>query len=107
MLASRLSSSADSAIQRRVLTEADAVDIWIARWLRIRVRDLVRRYNCDSRRLYEVWWGVRFPASRQKAMAIFAERHPALLDRVQFGYRRIPRAAALDGQLELFSEAGT
>ena len=87
---------------RRVLTEADAIDIWIARWLRVRSRDLVRRYNCDSRRLYEIWWGDRFPASREKAMELFLARYPGLSDRVHFGYRRIPRALPLDGQLELF-----
>ncbi len=49
------------AIARRPLTEADAVDIWIARWLRIRRKDLVRRYGCDPRRLYEIWEGTAFP----------------------------------------------
>jgi hypothetical protein len=88
---------------RRLLTEADAIDIWIARWLRIRRKDLVARYGCDPRRLYEIWWGERFPASREKAMQLFLERHPGLADRVHFGYRRIPRKAALDGQLELFN----
>ena len=48
------------AIARRPLTEADAVDIWIARWLRIRRKDLVRRYGCDPRRLYEIWEETRF-----------------------------------------------
>jgi hypothetical protein len=36
--------------QRR-LTETDAVGIWIARWLRIRRKDLIARYGCDPRRL--------------------------------------------------------
>ena len=36
-----------AALARRPLTEADAVDIWIARWLRIRRKDLVNRYGCD------------------------------------------------------------
>lgn len=86
----------------RVLREADAVDIWIARWLRIRRKDLVRRYGCDPRRLYEIWWGERFPASREKAMQLFAERYPGLADRTHFGYRRIPRVVEARGQLELF-----
>lgn len=90
--------------QPRALTEADAVEIWIARWLRIRRRDLVARYGCDSRRLYEIWWGERFPASRDKAAELFRQRHPALVDRTSFGYRRIPRTAPVpDGpQLCLF-----
>ncbi len=57
--------------QRR-LTEADAIDIWIARWLRIRRKDLIDRYGCDPRRLYEVWEGTRSPGSREKALVRFA-----------------------------------
>lgn len=86
---------------RRALTEADAVEIWIARWLRIRRKDLVARYGCDSRRLYEIWWGDRFPASREKAMQLFEQRYPGLIDRTHFGYRRIPRKVAGGDQLAL------
>jgi hypothetical protein len=74
----------------RSLTEADAVEIWIARWLRIRPRVLAERYRCDARRLYEVWWGERFPASRAIAERLFRERYPSLAERTSFGYRRIP-----------------
>lgn len=90
--------------QPRALTEADAIEIWIARWLRIRRRDLVRRYGCDPRRLYEIWWGERFPASREKAAAVFRQRHPGLVERTSFGYRRIPRPAPAKAgeQLGLF-----
>jgi hypothetical protein len=91
----------------RRLTEEDAVDIWIARWLRIRRKDLIDRYGCDPRRLYEIWEGKRFPASRDKALAVLAEQHPGLAQRVDLGlHRRIPRRAALDGQLELFDAPG-
>jgi hypothetical protein len=87
----------------RILTEADAIDIWIARWLRIRRQDLLDRYACDPRRLYEIWEGVRFAGSRIKAQAPFAELHPGLLDRVDFGlHRRIPRSLPRDLQPELF-----
>lgn len=75
----------------RALTEADAVEIWIARWLRIRRKDLMARYGCESSRLYEIWWGERFPASEAKARQAFAARYPGLVDRTAFGYRRIPR----------------
>lgn len=89
--------------QRRVLAEADAVDIWIARWLRIPLKQLVARYACDSRRLYEIWWGQKFPASRAKAEALFAERYPGAAGHTAFGYRRIPRANDHDkSQQELF-----
>lgn len=62
------------AVARHPLTEADAVDIWIARWLRIRRKDLVNRYGCDPRRLYEIWEGARFPEARPKALEVFARR---------------------------------
>ena len=75
------------------LTEAEAIEIWIARWLRIRRKDLMARYQCDSSRLYEIWWGQRFPGSREKAAEHFRERHPGLVERTTFGYRRIPRKA--------------
>jgi hypothetical protein len=87
----------------RRLTETDAVDIWIARWLRIRRKDLLIRYGCDPRRLYEVWEGTRFPASRDKALGLFRERYPALVDRVDYGpHRRIPRGVSSDLQPSLF-----
>ena len=74
------------------LSQADAVDIWIARWLRIRRKDLLLRYGCDPRRLYEIWEEKRFPGSRTKALALFAERYPGLVDRIDFGlHRRIPQ----------------
>lgn len=74
------------------LTEADAVDIWIARWLRIRWRDLCQRYDCDPRRLYEIWDGSRFPAAQDKARTLFAERHPGIVDRIDFGrHQRLSR----------------
>jgi hypothetical protein len=93
------------------LTEADAVDIWIARWLRIRRKNLLDRYGCDPRRLYEIWEGRRFAGSRTKALALFAERHPGLTDRVDFGlHRRMPRSMPAELQPDLFDateRAGT
>ena len=87
---------------RRPLSEADAVDIWIARWLRVRRKDLLARYGCDPRRLYEIWEESRFPDARAKAIELFRERHPGLVDRIDYGrHRRIPRAAHPD-QLRLF-----
>lgn len=89
----------------RALTEGDAIEIWIARWLRIRPKSLVLRYGCDPRRLYEIWWGERFPYSRGKAEKMFRERYPGIVDRTSFGYRRIPAVAAKSEdrhQLELF-----
>jgi hypothetical protein len=87
---------------RTSLTEPDAVDIWIARWLRIRPRDLVQRYGCDPRRLYEIWQEERFCGSRAKALEAFRDRFPALADRVDFGpHVRISKTVHPD-QLGLF-----
>jgi hypothetical protein len=90
------------APERRPLTEADAVDIWIARWLRIRRRDLISRYGCDPRRLYEIWEEARFPGARAMAEELFAARYPFLVGRIDFGpHRRFPRGYHPD-QLTLF-----
>jgi hypothetical protein len=89
----------------RPLTEADAIDIWIARWLRIRRKDLLARYGCDPRRLYDIWEEHRFIGSRAKAAELFTERHPGLIDRIDFGpHRRIPRRPPSDLQPGLFDE---
>lgn len=79
---------------RRRLTAADAVDIWIARWLRIRTKDLLARYDCDSRRLYEIWWEQKFTGSRDRAMELFRARYPGLAERTDYGYKRQPRGMA-------------
>jgi hypothetical protein len=88
----------------RPLSEADAIEIWIARWLRVRRKDLITRYGCDPRQLYAIWWGEKFPGSRTRAEAVFRDRHPGLIDRVSFGYRRIPRGSLreTEDQLSLF-----
>jgi len=84
------------------LTETDAVDIWIARWLRIRRKDLLDRYGCDPRRLYEIWAEERFAGARGKAIEIFRERYPTLVDRIDYGrHQRISRTNHAD-QLSLF-----
>ena len=90
----------------RPLSEADAIDIWIARWLRIRRKDLLIRYGCDPRRLYEIWEEQRFAGSRAKAMILFRERYPGLVDRIDYGrHRRIPRAIPAELQPGLFDQA--
>jgi hypothetical protein len=91
-----------TAVISRVLTEADAIDIWIARWLRVRRRDLLQRYACDPRRLYEIWEGTRFPTAQAKARTLFAERHPGIVDRVDFGHHRRYSRAIDPAQLGLF-----
>jgi hypothetical protein len=91
---------------RRALTHADAVDVWIARWLRIRRKDLIARYGCDPRRLYEVWEQKRFAGSRETAKALFIERYPGLIDRIDYGpHRAVPRRVPADLQPSLFDGA--
>jgi hypothetical protein len=96
-----------AAEPRRPLTRADAVDIWIARWLRVRRKELCKRYQCDPRRLYEIWEEKRFAGSREEALQLFRARHPGLADRIDFGlHRRISRTVHPD-QLALFETPAT
>jgi hypothetical protein len=89
-------------VPSRPLTEKDAVDIWIARWLRIRRKDLLDRYGCDPRRLYEIWEEERFTGARAKAIEQFRTCYPTLVDRIDYGrHKRISRAEHPD-QLSLF-----
>jgi hypothetical protein len=88
---------------KRLLVETDAVDIWIARWLRVRRKELLARYGCDPRRLYEIWEEKRFAGSRDKAQALFAERYPGLVNRIDYGrHRTIPRKPPAELQPGLF-----
>ena len=93
-------------IARRPLTEDDAVAIWMARWLKIRPKDLVRRYACDPRRLYEIWEESKFPGSRAKALALMTERYPSLTSRIDPGLHQRISKAPDPRQLTLFGEAG-
>jgi hypothetical protein len=84
------------------LTETDAVDIWIKRWLKIRVTDIQKLYGCDSRRLYEVWEQTKFPAARAKAETLFRQRYPTIVDRIDYGaHKRISKDES-PNQLGLF-----
>ena len=87
----------------RALTESDAIEIWIARWLRVRRKDILARYQCDPRRIYEIWEGVRFPASRARALRVFADRHPQLVSQIDAScHRRLPIRSRSPDQLDLF-----
>jgi hypothetical protein len=93
-------------LQPRRLTEADAIDIWIARWLRIRPVDLKRRYGCDSRRLYEIWEEQRFAGSREVALKLFQVRYPTLVGRADYGRHRRISHAPDPNQLSFFEPIG-
>ncbi len=90
--------------QRRPLTEADAIDIWIARWLRIPRKVLLARYQCDPRRLYEIWEEQHFAGSRAKALDRLASTNPGMIPRIDPGVHvRIPRTPHPD-QMALFPQ---
>ncbi len=100
-----LSPQSLSPIGPRGLSEANAIDIWIARWLHTRRKDILLRYGCDPRRLYDIWEGRSFPRSRDKALIVFSERFPGLSGGVDTSlHRRIPRPGPLPGQPMLFDE---
>jgi hypothetical protein len=87
----------------RPLTENDAIEIWIAKWLRVRRKDLIARYDCDPRRIYEIWEGVRFPRAREKALAQFSTRYPQLAGAIDSSHhKRLPLKTRSPDQLNLF-----
>ena len=89
-------------VARRPLTLDDAVNIWLARWLRVPRKDILARYGCDPRRLYEIWEETRFTGSRAAALDKLRETYPSLVDRVDPGaHRRVPKTPHPD-QLRLF-----
>jgi hypothetical protein len=87
------------------LTESHAIDIWIARWLHVRRKDILARYGCDPRRLYDIWEGKAFPHSRDKALVEFSKQFPMLSGSVDTSlHRRIARPGPVPGQPMLFAE---
>jgi hypothetical protein len=95
-------AEAPDVVARRHLTMDDAVDIWLARWLRVPRKALLARYRCDPRRLYEVWEETHFIGSRAKALEKLQASYPFLVDRVDPGaHKRIPKMPHPD-QLTLF-----
>lgn len=103
-MATAFLTSPPPQLVKKALTEDDAVAIWIARWLKVRPSELVKRYGCDPRRLYEVWEETRFPGSRKRALTEFQARFPGLKERIDPGpHRRIPATVHPD-QLSLFPD---
>ena len=97
--------TADAGQRRaRVLTEDDAIEIWLARWLKTPRKVIVSRYACDARRIYEVWEGRRYPLSRAKALERLRALHPSLPAQTDVSrHRRIPRGQH-PSQLSLFEK---
>lgn len=84
------------------LSEADAIELWLARWLRTPRKVIRARYACDPRRIYEVWEGKRFPGSRAKALDRLRQLYPGLATQTDLScHRRIARGSH-PAQLSLF-----
>lgn len=66
-----------SAVTRDV-----AKNIWKARWLKRKQRELCAEYDVDPRRLFEVWEEQIHRGSRLEAWAEFVEEYPQLALRV-------------------------
>jgi hypothetical protein len=71
------------------LSAKDAIDIWLAHWLKIPHGQIIQRYNVDARRIYEVWWEEAFIGSRQTAWAKLLADHPERATSIDNG--RLPR----------------
>lgn len=91
-----------AALRRNRLTEDDAVAIWQARFLKVRPKDLVRRYQCDPRRLYEIWEEARFPGTRAKALELLRARYPGIEERIDPGPHQRFSKTADPRQMDLF-----
>jgi hypothetical protein len=92
----------ETAFVRRSLTQSDAVDIWLARWLRTPRKALLARYRCDSRRLYEIWEETHFIGSRELALEQLRQRFPTMVERVDPGAHRRISKTPHPSQLRLF-----
>lgn len=85
------------------LTEQIAIEIWVLRWLRVKRTEIRKRYDCDPRRLYDIWEEIAFRGSREKARALFEERYPQQVAATDFSrHRRFAKPGPADNQLSLF-----
>lgn len=64
------------------LTEDEAIEGTIERWMGAKVRDLSSKYDVDPRRWYEVWQGQVFPDSRKKAYDMLCRLNPEIARKV-------------------------
>ncbi|MCB1547102.1 MAG: hypothetical protein KDJ41_04585 [Hyphomicrobiaceae bacterium] len=87
------------------ITAEDAIQLWIARAARVRIRELTERYGVDARRLYEVWREDRFAGARAEAIARLEREGSPLAQSVRLlPHVSLPRGCE-EGQMELFSGA--
>ncbi|HET6320435.1 MAG TPA: hypothetical protein VFF87_00125 [Hyphomicrobium sp.] len=68
----------------RKLTYEDAIDIWVRFWIGDERHKIVRDYDQNPMRVYEIWWEEKFRGSRQDAEMTFRTRYPERADRMDF-----------------------
>jgi hypothetical protein len=69
---------------KRKLTYEDSIDIWIRFWLRHERHEIVREYEQNPMRVYEIWWEEKFVGSREDAEITFRTRYPDISRRTDF-----------------------
>ena len=82
----------------------NSVMYWVGRELGLKQRRIEAKFDVDPRRLFEVWSGERYPASRDHAIRIFNLLFPKRPPKYGFEfhvprYRRVNRK-----QLDLFGD---
>lgn len=71
-------------MSKRKLNYEDAIDIWIRFWLGHERHEIIRDYDQNPLRVYEIWWEEKFIGSRDDAETTFRTRHPELARGVSF-----------------------
>ena len=69
---------------KRKLTYENAIDIWLRRWLGHERHAIIRDFDQNPIRIYEIWQEEAFPGSREDAEITFRTRHPDLAKTVDF-----------------------
>ena len=59
-------------------SDAEAIEIWIARWNKTKVQDLIAKYKKNTFRFYEVWKEEVNPGTRLKAFEQLKRENPKL-----------------------------
>jgi len=69
---------------KRKLTRDDAIDIWIRRWLKHERHQIIRDFDQNPMRIYEVWQEETFKGSREDAEIVFRTNYPHLVSQTDF-----------------------
>lgn len=69
---------------KRNLTPEDAIEIWILRWRGKERHAIVREFDQNPMRIYEIWQEDTFKGSREEAEIIFRTQYPELVPYTDF-----------------------